>query len=76
MTLFSLKTQDITVEEPYRAMNFYLEKLQAMTNPDDLAGFLGGMSFLSHLKPRMQQSGVIGLKQLIKHNDDIQFKLT
>lgn len=36
--------QDLTVEEAYRAMIFYLENLYKLTNSDDLGSFLGGMS--------------------------------
>ena len=36
----------LTIEQSYKAMYFYLEKLYEMTGSDDLAGFLGGMSVL------------------------------
>lgn len=40
-----------TEEEAYRAMLLFLEKLQALTGSDDLAGFLGSMALLEDGKP-------------------------
>ena len=39
-------TETSTLKQAYLAMYAYLEALQKNTNSDDLAGFLGGMSFL------------------------------
>ena len=36
----------LTIEEAYKAMYQYLENLYELTNSDDLAGFLGGMTLL------------------------------
>ncbi len=41
----------LTVQEAYQAMYAYLENLYEMTESDDLAGFLGGMSQLDDGKP-------------------------
>lgn len=41
----------LTIEEAYRAMFIYLEKLYSLTNSDDLGGFLGSMTLLSDGRP-------------------------
>lgn len=33
----------LTIEQAYRAMIYFLDKLQQRTNSDDLAVYLGGM---------------------------------
>ncbi len=38
--------ETLTVKQGYIAMYKFLQELQRMTNSDDLAGFLDGMSFL------------------------------
>lgn len=40
-----------TEKEAYDAMFLYLKKLYELTNSDDLAGFLGGMTLLEDGKP-------------------------
>ena len=44
-------TNTVTIEEAYKAMYLYLEKLYEMTSSDDLAGFLGSMSMMADGRP-------------------------
>jgi len=46
-----MKNELLTVEEAYKAMYLYLEKLYYLTNSDDLGGFLGSMTLLPDGRP-------------------------
>lgn len=42
-----MENELLSIEEAYRAMYLYLERLYYLTNSDDLGGFLGSMTLLS-----------------------------